>query len=742
MQMSRQGRSGSRAVRILTTFVLAVAVAVAAPAAQAAEGDVGYRDFAYGAGAGSGWVDPDLAPTASKPQSKLWFAQDRWWGVLLEPSSQDTHIYSLDAATQTWQNTGVVVDTRSASRADALWDGQHLYVASHVRSGSSSSNGVVVTRYSFTGGRYVPDAGFPVRISSGGVEAAVIAKDTTGRLWVTYTQSGKVRVVVSDPGGLSWGAPFSPSVAGVSVSSDDISTIASYDGQVSVVWSNQNDDSIYAATHLDGTATTSWAVSRKILTGPNEADDHINLAGVEGDAAGRLYAVVKTGQNDVKNNSNAPLIKVLVLGTDDVWRQYTHSRVRDGLTRPIVLVDSANRMLRVLASGPESGGVVYMKSAPLDALTFPEGKGEPFIALASDKNINNATSTKQPLTAASGLVVLASDQVTGRYVHNTMALGGSVPPPPSAPVAAFSATGTSGPAPLAVGFTDASTGAPSSWSWDFGDGGTSTAQHPTHTYQTQGTYDVSLTVTNSAGTDTETKVGLVTVTGDEPPPPPPGDDYRSTVLAAGPVAYWRLGGTGSTVAAETGTSGTAVGGVTATAGALTGDPDGARDFDGSTGRVDVASSPALNMTGDLTVEAWVRPDRVHSGVVVQKGGPRGYPEWQYRLGMTSGGQWRGTVFMGSTARAVTAPGSAAIGKWTHLVLTRSGDTMTIFVDGTAVATASAVGSLNVSSFDLAIGRSGESTTSYFDGALDEVAVYDRALDAATVRAHHAFGGAT
>jgi len=53
---------------------------------------------------------------------------------------------------------------------------------------------------------------------------------------------------------------------------------------------------------------------------------------------------------------------------------------------------------------------------------------------------------------------------------------------------------------------------PESWLWDFGDGGTSDLQNPSHIYRTAGTYDVSLTITNSYGTDMETKTGFITVT--------------------------------------------------------------------------------------------------------------------------------------------------------------------------------------------------------------------------------------
>lgn len=52
------------------------------------------------------------------------------------------------------------------------------------------------------------------------------------------------------------------------------------------------------------------------------------------------------------------------------------------------------------------------------------------------------------------------------------------------------------------GFTDLSTNDPSSWTWDFGDGNTSTAQNPTHTFTAAGTFNICLTATNAAGNNT------------------------------------------------------------------------------------------------------------------------------------------------------------------------------------------------------------------------------------------------
>lgn len=79
------------------------------------------------------------------------------------------------------------------------------------------------------------------------------------------------------------------------------------------------------------------------------------------------------------------------------------------------------------------------------------------------------------------------------------------------PEAAFTASPTTITAGQSIQFTDQSTNAPTSWTWNFGDGGTSTSKSPSHTYSTVGTFTVSLTATNIAGSDTETKTNFIKV---------------------------------------------------------------------------------------------------------------------------------------------------------------------------------------------------------------------------------------
>ncbi|HOT03148.1 MAG TPA: PKD domain-containing protein [Methanolinea sp.] len=79
------------------------------------------------------------------------------------------------------------------------------------------------------------------------------------------------------------------------------------------------------------------------------------------------------------------------------------------------------------------------------------------------------------------------------------------------PVADFNATPRSGNSPLLVQFTDLSDGNPNFWTWRFGDGSVSNTRNPYHLYTAPGVYSVSLSVRNTAGTDTVTKTDYITV---------------------------------------------------------------------------------------------------------------------------------------------------------------------------------------------------------------------------------------
>jgi|GEM_PF-1687466 len=127
--------------------------------------------------------------------------------------------------------------------------------------------------------------------------------------------------------------------------------------------------------------------------------------------------------------------------------------------------------------------------------------------------------------------------------------------PGTPPAAAFSFS----PSYPAIGqditFSDLSTGSPTAWSWDFGDGGSSSLQNPSHAYASSGTKTVRLTVRNSAGSDTAgqtiTVAALAASFMVRPFLPAPGRAVQFTDTSLGGATSWTWAfGDGGTSAAE------------------------------------------------------------------------------------------------------------------------------------------------------------------------------------------------
>jgi trimeric autotransporter adhesin len=485
-------------------IVIAVTLAVLsfAQVAQAAPGDIGYEGPST-AGAGSGI-------TASKPESKVWRNDGFWWASMWHTASTDFHIFKLDQGTQTWADTGVALDDRGSSHADVLWDGAagKLYVASHVFSDSPSAGYASrLYRYSYDAATdtYAKDPGFPVTINNYRLETLVIAKDSTGELWATWAQGNQVWVnrTLCTPtcNDASWGTPFV--ISTTAVKPDDISSVIALGGnRVGVLWSDQAAAKFSFGIHDDDQPDNVWSFETA-LQGPGLADDHVNL---KTDAAGRVFAAVKTS----KSASADPLTMLLVRGPAGGWSSAVFGRVQDHHTRPIVEIDEVDGIVHMFATSPESRGQIYEKTSPAASISFPAGLGTPVIKDA-DGTVNNVTSTKQNVDASTGLVVVAAGS-SARYWHNFLPLGSGGPVPPTA---SFTATPTSGTAPLTVTFTDSSSGNPDTWAWDFENDGTvdSNAQNPSFTYTTPNTYTAKLTVTNSAGSSSLTKTITVSPAG-------------------------------------------------------------------------------------------------------------------------------------------------------------------------------------------------------------------------------------
>lgn len=111
----------------------------------------------------------------------------------------------------------------------------------------------------------------------------------------------------------------------------------------------------------------------------------------------------------------------------------------------------------------------------------------------------------------------------------------------TAPVAGFTYTPANPVVNQTVSFTDASSGGPTSWLWNFGDGQTSAVRNPTHTFTVAGVFNVTLTATNAAGSSSKTvnvsvsQVGapVITYFAANPPAVVPGQQSILTWTSTG-----------------------------------------------------------------------------------------------------------------------------------------------------------------------------------------------------------------
>lgn len=210
--------------------------------------------------------------------------------------------------------------------------------------------------------------------------------------------------------------------------------------------------------------------------------------------------------------------------------------------------------------------------------------------------------------------------------------------------------------------------------------------------------------------------------------------YSSAVAADGPVSYWRLGDSCSAAADETGpNTGTYDNGATEGAASLiSSDPaDKAVHLDGVDDSVAVSDSTSLDLATPLSVEAWIKPDRLPTS-----GGWASIVTKQEAYSLQfNGPSLEFTIVQNGQRRRLLAPsGTIVAGSTYHVVGTIDGATQRLYVNGAQVASAALSGGASATAQPLHIG-SWDGNGEFFAGTVDEVAIYGKALTAANVSAH-------
>lgn len=401
-----------RDARVVALVVVVVAIA----ATVALSIDRSDRLLAGERGPSFGHAPVD--PTAREGESRLWFADGDWWGVLYQESTGTYRIARLDKDARRWVFTDVDVDKRDTAQVDVLWDAGVLDVVSAGTDPANERHAMQASRFAYDPATraYSLLPGYPVQITPGGVADLSLAGDGRGARWVTFTEGGSVRVAHTLGDGAEWTTPFVLPVPGATgLLADDRSAVVGMGGGgIGVMWSAQGsvEPSYRFAMHRGGDPDDVWTSSVP-LSGPGRANSHIFLVGLPGDPAGRVLALLKTSLTQPDD----PLYRLMQLRPDGTWVGHTVWRVADEVRNARISVDATRRRVYAYAATPCCvGGSISFKEADLDRISFEPGRARPIIA-GEGVRATTPTSTAQLLDAASGLVVLASDMKNRRYVY-------------------------------------------------------------------------------------------------------------------------------------------------------------------------------------------------------------------------------------------------------------------------------------------------------------------------------------
>lgn len=224
--------------------------------------------------------------------------------------------------------------------------------------------------------------------------------------------------------------------------------------------------------------------------------------------------------------------------------------------------------------------------------------------------------------------------------------------------------------------------------------------------------------------------------------------YAAAALADRPLHYWRLGeATGAAANSASYDNLTVNGSVTRSqTGAVPGDADTAIRFNGNSTQYAATATSRLGRH-TFSVEAWVRTNSTSGGKIIGFGNRTTGNSTSYDRHLYIGNDGRvrfGVAPVGGT-RIVTSPNSLVDNTWHHVVGTLGDGVMTLYVDGQQVGQLTGVrmaanyqGVWRVGGDNLS-GWANRPVSDYFNGTIDEAAVYPRALTAAEVAQHYAVG---
>ena len=345
------------------------------------------------------------ATTGEKPQSKVWTYAGQWWTAL--PSSSGTILYRLDDTT--WTNI-LTLSSVTNTHADVKISGSvaHILLYSGVNSQLVSVEYVPATHtYQLWSGR---PAAANITLDSA-PETASMDVDSNQRMWVAWNASTEIKICWSDSPYATWSSPITLASG---VTTDDICAVKTFNGNIGVLWSNQDTQRFGFKVHVAGTDPNIWSADEVPASqsaqniGLGMADDHMNIAAA---SDGTLYAAVKTSYD----TSGYPKIAMLVRRPAGTWDDLYE--VDQAGTRGIALLNELEGTITIVYTSSEGNNNIIYKQSALSPISF--GSRQTLIT----GGINDATSTKQNYTDS--VVILGSN---GSIAKGVLATVNSVEP--------------------------------------------------------------------------------------------------------------------------------------------------------------------------------------------------------------------------------------------------------------------------------------------------------------------------
>jgi hypothetical protein len=347
-------------------------------------------------------------------KSQMWYNDGLWWGAFSDNATGIFfYTFANDAATK-----GAPIDASVKGVPDVLWDGTNLFVLVW-----KSVSLATLYKYSYDTGTktYSLISGFPVQIPlhGGATSAIVLDKDSTGKLWATYTgtqgglSDGKIHVIwTTSADHTTWDTAGATLESGLTPNKTEISAITHFGGdKMGVVWSNQPGKEIAFRYHVDGQPESDWSAKEIVDYGLGPrglgavSNDHLSIQSA---SDGRLFLAAKDRDNDgTPAHQDESRIWLYVRSVAGVWGSKTviQADLSQSPTRPVLLLDVTNSDVFVIYHDSISG-LVFSARSSMNNPSFN------LHCLFSTGPASNPTSTKQNVTSTTGMMAAASTGAT------------------------------------------------------------------------------------------------------------------------------------------------------------------------------------------------------------------------------------------------------------------------------------------------------------------------------------------